>query len=245
MLTLISILAGWQGITAAGWVERFLVPLPVEVIDAFSETIRDGSLWHHTRVTLVEVIAGLMIGLVAGITIGYAIASVAVLEDLLAPIIILFQATPVVAYAPLLVIWFGSGIESKVITGALVVSFPMLMITIAGVRGVPRPLRDLMRVSRATRWQVLVKLEIPAALPVLLTGLKTSATLSVIGAVIGEFIVARAGLGFMITSARSRYDTPTVFVAVITLAAIAGALYALVSLLERHLLAWQRRTSRY
>jgi ABC-type nitrate/sulfonate/bicarbonate transport system permease component len=121
----------------------------------------------------------------------------------------------------------------------------MLMITIAGIRGVPAPLRDLMRVSRATRWQVLVKLEIPAALPVLLTGLKTSATLSVIGAVIGEFIVARAGLGFMITSARSRYDTPTVFVAVITLAAIAGALYALVSLLERHLLAWQRRTARY
>jgi NitT/TauT family transport system permease protein len=208
----------------------------------FQGLVADGDLWHHTRTTLSAVLLGLASGLTVGVSLGYLIAKSPLLEDLLSPLIVAFQSTPVVAYVPLLIIWFGSGIQSKVIICALIVFFPMLMNTVVGIRGVPQDLRALMRVSRATPWQVFTKLEVPAAMPVLLTGLKTSATLSVIGAVVGEFLAANAGLGFLINQGRASFRTDIVFAAIITLALIAGLLYNAVTLLERRILAWQQRS---
>jgi NitT/TauT family transport system permease protein len=243
IFTLLGVIGLWQLVTALALVPAFLIPPPAAVAERFYATLASGRLWVHTSTTLYEVVVGLAGGLTIGVVLGYLIARNRALEDVLSPIIVAFQSTPVVAYAPLLVIWFGSGMESKIITCALIVFFPMLMNTVVGIRNVPADLRDLMRVSRATPWQTLVKLELPAAMPVLLTGLKTSATLAVIGAVVGEFIVANAGLGFMIVQARATFDTPLVFVGVMMLAAMAGSMYGLVSLLERRLLAWQRRNS--
>lgn len=242
LLTLLAILGLWQVVTALELVQpAFALPSPLDVAEKFQQVIRDGRLWHHTRVTLSEIFYGLGLGVTIGVILGYFIAKLPLLEDVLSPIIVVFQSTPIIAYAPLLVIWFGSGTGSKVITCVLIVFFPMLMNTVVGIRQVPPELHDLMRVSRATRWQTFSKLEVPAALPVLLTGLKTSATLAVIGAVVGEFVAANAGLGLMMMLARSQYDTPLMFVGVITLALIAGMLYWSVSLLQRRLLAWQRR----
>lgn len=240
LATTVLILLLWQAVTALELVDRFLIPPPEAVLVKFLKVLGDGTLWLHTRTTLAEVLVGLGVGLTIGTTLGYAIAKNRLLEDLLTPIIVAFQSTPIVAYAPLLVIWFGSGIESKIITSVLIVFFPMLMNTVVGIRNVPADLRDLMRVSQASRWQIFRHLELPAAMPILLTGLKTSATLAVIGAVVGEFIVAKAGLGFWINLARQQYDTPLVYVAVMVLALMAGLLYATVTLLERRLLAWQR-----
>jgi NitT/TauT family transport system permease protein len=241
LFTLAVILGAWQLVTSLELVRPFLIPPPADVADKFYIVLTDGRLWLHTRTTLYEVLVGLGVGVGVAVLLGYMIAKSALLEDLLAPIIVTFQSTPNVAYAPLLIIWFGTGIQSKVIICALIVFFPMLMNTIVGLRSTPSDLHDLMRVSRATRWQIFAKLELPYALPVILTGLKTSATLAVIGAVVGEFIVAKAGLGFLVKLARDQYDTPLVFVAVLTLALLAGTLYGLVSLLERRLLAWKRR----
>jgi NitT/TauT family transport system permease protein len=243
VFTLLAVIGLWQLVTVLTLVPAFLIPPPAAVAERFYAMLTSGRLWVHTSTTLYEVVVGLAGGLTIGVVLGYLIARNRALEDVLSPIIVAFQSTPVVAYAPLLVIWFGSGMESKIITCALIVFFPMLMNTVVGIRNVPADLRDLMRVSRATPWQTLVKLELPAAMPVLLTGLKTSATLAVIGAVVGEFIVANAGLGFMIVQARATFDTPLVFVGVMMLAAMAGSMYGLVSLLERRLLAWQRRNS--
>ncbi len=239
--TLLLLLALWQLATMFEMVRPFLLPPPAAVVERFVDVAESGQLWQHTRTTLFEVIIGLGLGLSIGVILGYAIAKSRTLERLLAPVIVLFQSTPIVAYAPLLIIWFGSGVESKIITSTLIVFFPMLMNTVVGVRQVPLHLHDLMRVFHATPWQTLIKLELPSAMPVLLTGLKTSATLAVIGAVVGEFIVANEGLGFMINLARQQFDTPLVYVGVITLALVAGSLYGLVSLLERHLLTWQQR----
>lgn len=243
VLMLVLVLAIWYLITAMKWVEPWLVPTPQAVADKFKIVIENGVLWKHTYTTLQAVLIGLTSGVIIGTMLGYAIAHSKLLEDLLSPIIVAFQSTPIVAYAPLLVIWLGSGIESKVVTCALIVFFPMLMNTVVGIRNVPRELYDLMHVSQATRWQTFTKLEVPAALPILLTGLKTSATLAVIGAVVGEFIAAKAGLGVLINTARTSFDTPLVFVAVIALAIMAGTLYTLVSLLEKRVLSWQRRGS--
>lgn len=240
LYSLLMVVAVWQLISFLELIPSFLVPSPGVVAQQFLEVMRDGRLVQHTVVTLSEVVPGLMIGVAIGVILGYLIARIPLADELFSPLIVALQSTPVVAYAPLLVIWFGSGTTSKVITCALIVFFPMLMNTVVGIHSVPTGLRDLMRVSQATRWQTFTTLEIPAAMPVLLTGLKTSATLSVIGAVVGEFIYSSAGLGFMISVARGQFDTPLVFVGVIMLAVIARMLYGLTTLLERYLLKWKQ-----
>ena len=244
LLTLAVVLVVWQVIAALRIYPPFIIPAPAAVVESFIEVLRDGRLWFHTSTTLVEVFGGLLLGVGFGLALGYLIARSRTLEDLLSPLIVLLQSTPVVAYAPLLVIWFGSGPSSKVLTCALIVFFPVFMSMVVGLRNAPSSLRDLMRSLEATRWQMLTHLELPAALPVLLSGLKTSATLAVIGAVVGEFVSANAGLGFLVNLARTQYDTPLVIVAVLTLAFIARTLYGLVTLLENRALGWQRRSRR-
>ena len=158
---------------------------------------------------------------------------------MLSPYLIASQAVPVAAIAPLLVIWFGPGMGSKVLICGLIVFFPVLINTIVGLRAVPENLRDVMRAMRATPRQTLLLLEIPAALPVFFAGLRVGATLSVIGAVVGELVGSDQGLGFLINLARGQYDTALVFVAVGGLITLAMLLYGAVLLLEKHYLAWQ------
>jgi len=244
VFTVLTVLAIWQLIVSARLYPTFIIPSPISVVNKGLQVIGDGSLFYHAGVTFGNVVAGLLVGLILAVSLGYLIAKTPVLEDFLSPIIVAVQSAPVVAYAPLLVIWFGSGPTSKIVTGALIVFFPMLMNTIVGIRTVPQPLRDLMVSMRATRWQTFTKLEIPAAMPVLIGGLKISATLAVIGAVVGEFISANAGLGFLVNLARSQYDTPLVIIAVLTLTLIARFLYGLVSFMERFVLVWQKRAQR-
>lgn len=201
----------------------------------------DGSLARHTLVTLGEVVSGLVIGLGTAVVLGYWLAKLDWLEKILSPYIVASQSVPVVAIAPLLVIWLGPGVLSKILITALIVFFPILVNVIVGVRAVSDDLYDLMASFQATRWQILRYLEIPAAMPVFLGGLRIGATLAVIGAVVGEFVGADRGLGFMVNVGRGMYDTALVFVAVFTLVTMAMGIYALVSYAEKRLLAWQRR----
>ena len=167
---------------------------------------------------------------------GYHLRRSSVMDS---PYIVASQSIPIVAIAPLLVIWFGPGRMSKVFITALIVFFPVLINTIVGVRSVPEDLRDLMRSLRATWWQTFTKLEVPAATPMLLGGLKIGATLAVIGAVVGELVGANEGLGFLINIGRGVYDTTLVYVAVITLILMALLLYGVVAGLEHQLLKWR------
>ena len=242
-LTIAGLLLLWQWVSARGIISSILVPPPGDVYQAFADSLADGTLLTHTFVTLEEMLYGLLIGVGIGLAIGYAIAKAPFLENMLSPVIVGFQSTPIVAYAPLLVIWFGSGIASKIVTTAVIVFFPTLVNTIVGVRGVSPNLRDMMRSLKAGRWQTFRHLEAPSALPVILAGLKTSTTLAVIGAVVGEFVSPGSGLGYLVTSARNRYDTPLVVVAVLTMTAISLSLYGLVACLEWRFLVWQRRSS--
>ncbi len=216
----------------------FLLPTPQRVAERLWQTLQDGTLLAHTRVTLGEIFGGLALGLSTALILGYLLAKSRTLERVLAPYIVASQAVPIVALAPLLVIWFGAGSFSKVLVCALTLFFPVLINTMVGVRNVDRQLIELMRSLRATRWQVLRYLELPAALPVLLGGLKVGVTLSVIGAVVGEFVGADRGLGFLVNLARGLFDTPLMFVALLTLMVIALTLYLLVSWLESWLLRW-------
>jgi NitT/TauT family transport system permease protein len=234
----------WFAITTWFDVPEFFLPSPQTVWHRFIESVQAGILTKHTLSTFSEVIGGLALGIVVAAALGYTLAKSRTVERLLAPYIVASQSIPIVAIAPLLVIWFGSGRLSKVLISALIVFFPILVNTIVAVRSVPEDLRDLMRSLQATQWQVFSKLELPAAMPVLLGGLKIGATLSVIGAVVGEFVAADEGLGFLINLARGMYDTPMVFVAVLTLIGMALLLYSLVAVLEIKLLYWREDPSK-
>ncbi|MDE2951120.1 MAG: ABC transporter permease [Chloroflexota bacterium] len=242
LLSLVALLLLWQLITSAEIYPAFIVPPPAAVGRALIEALQSGLLLKHLAVTLEEMFLGLILGLGIGLSIGYAIAKAPILEYTLSPVIVAFQSTPIVAYAPLLVIWFGSGPTSKIVTTAVIVFFPSLVNIIVAVRAVSPNLRDLMRSLNATPWQTFRQLELPSALPVVLAGLKTSATLAVIGAVVGEFVTQGSGLGYLVTSARNQYDTPLVIVTVLTMTAIALSLYSFVVLLEWRWLAWRRRS---
>ena len=240
-LSLLLALLAWQAVTALADFPSFILPSPWQVAQRLAQTVMDGSLLRHAAVTLLEVLSGLALGVSLATVLGYLLARSLPLERLLSPYIVASQAIPVVAIAPLLVIWFGPGMFSKVLICALIVFFPVLINTVVGVRSVPADLRDLLRSLRATRWQTLRLLEAPAALPVFLGGLRVGATLAVIGAVVGEFVGAKSGLGFLVNVGRGLYDTALVFVAVFTLVGMALALYGLVAWLESRLLAWQRQ----
>ncbi len=229
----------WQTIIWLGEYPTFILPSPVDVAKSFGVNMANGTLWRHAQATLVEIFAGLSVGLTLATVLGYVLAKNRLLNRLLSPYIVASQSVPVVAIAPLLVIWFGPGRLSKVLICALIVFFPVLVNAVVGLHSVDEGLYDLMRSLSANRWQLFWMLEAPAALPVLLGGLKISVTLSVIGAVVGEFVAASEGLGFLINQARGLFNTPLVFVTILTLVAIALTLYGGVSLLEARLLRWR------
>lgn len=240
-LILLITLVLWELLTRVTNLPAFMLPSPGQVWARFWQVLVDGSLVRHIWVTLREVLTGLALGMGAATALGYLLAKSLTFERLLSPYIVASQAIPIVAIAPLLIRWFGPGLLSKVLICALIVFFPVLVNTIVGLRSVPEELHDLMRSLRATRWQTVKHLEIPAALPVFLGGLRIGATLSVIGAVVGEFVGADRGLGFMINVGRGQYDTALVFVAVFTLVALALSLYGVVVLVENRLLSWRQR----
>lgn len=223
----------WQMLTAIGNLPAFILPSPFQVAQRFLQAATDGSLLRHATVTLLQTLGGLGLGVLTAVLLAYFLHQFPVLERMFAPYIVASQAVPVVAVAPLLILWFGPGYLSKLIICALIVFFPILTNTMLGLRSVPVDLRDLLRSLHATQWQTLYLLEIPAALPYFFTGLRIGATLSVIGAVVGEFIGAKAGLGFLINLARGQYDTTLVFVTIFTLIGMALGLYSSVVVTER------------
>lgn len=236
----VILLAAWAITADTGLYAEFILPTPAQVAERWWDIASDGSLVRHTAVTLREVLTGLIVGVLAAFWLGYLIAKSRTVAYTVTPYLVALQAVPIVAIAPLLIIWFGSGIASKVIICALLVFFPMLVNTILGIRNIAPELRDLMESLEATPLQTFLKLELPAAMPIVISGLKVSATLSVIGAVVGEFVSASAGLGYLINFGRGVYDTPLVIATVFTLTVLALILYGLATWLEYILLDWQR-----
>jgi len=236
---LVLLLLLWQALRGIFSLPDFILPGPLQVWQKFLTVLANGVWWRNLSYTLLEVFLGLLIGGCAAAILGYGLSKSALMERLLTPFLVASQSVPMVAIAPLLIIWFGPGLFSKVLICALVVFFPVLVNTLVGLREVPRSLRELMASLRATPMQTLRHLEVPSAMPVLLGGLRVGATLSVIGAIVGELVGSDRGLGFLINVGRGQFDTALVFVAVFTLIGLASALYGLILLLEKHLLAWQ------
>ena len=240
VLTGIGLLIGlWSLVKFFGGYPDFILPGPGSVALEMKQAALNGHLWMHISTTLLEMFGGLLLGLCVATIFGYILAKSPILERLLGPYIIASQSVPAIAIAPLLIIWFGTGRLSKVLVCALVLFFPVLVNTIVGIRSVDDGLKTLMRSMHANRWQMFTMLEVPAALPVLLGGLKIGVTLSVIGAVVGEFVGADRGLGYLVNLSKGLFNTSLMFAALITLTTISLILYLIVTGLEKWLLAWR------
>ena len=237
---LCGVLLLWEGLVRWQDYPAFILPRPAQVLQKTLTMAADGSLLRHTQATVTEISAGLLIGLTLAFALGYWLGRSRTLDRILSPYLVASQTVPIVAIAPLLAIWFGSGLLSKVLVTAIMVFFPTLLSTVVGIRNVDPDLRELMRSLRASRRQLFLKLELPAALPVIFSGLKLSAILGVVGAIVGEFVSADEGLGFLINLGRGVLDTPLIFVAVLMIVLLAQAIYWSITLLESYLLRWKQ-----
>jgi NitT/TauT family transport system permease protein len=226
----------WKGIVVATGLRPFILPPPETVASRFVTALADGTIAPHLAATLVEVALGFVVGAGLALIVGYALARSAVVERLLSPYLVAAQATPILALAPLFALWFGSGLLGKVVICALIVFFPVAVATMVGIRSVDARLLELGRSLRATRRQILTTLEIPAALPNILGGMRVGVTLAVVGAIVGEWAGAERGLGVLINLARgSLFDTPLMFATLLTIALVGIVLYLVVIAVERRL----------
>jgi NitT/TauT family transport system permease protein len=213
-----------------------VLPTPLQVLDA---GLRNWDLLLiEGWVTLKETLLGFILAVALGIPIAVAVSNSQTLNLTFTPLLIALQSVPKVALAPILLVWLGTGIESKLAIAWLVAFFPIVVDTAAGLQSTPRELLDLARSLRASRWEIFAKVQFPSALPFIVTGAKVAVTLAVIGAVIGEFIGSSEGLGYVLLSATSQFNTPLAFAALFALAALGIVAYLLVVMIEWMLSPW-------
>lgn len=236
-LFVVTLLA-WQGLVTLLAVPPYLMPSPLGLAQYFMNYLCSGDLMFNTWTTLEEVVIGTYWGIILGIVLGYVISKVRVIERLLMPLILILQIAPKISLAPLFVLWFGLGIGSKVALVILVVSFPVMITENTALRGIDANYRDLLAVLGASRWQQFVKLEIPLVFASIMTGVKVSLTQAMTGAVIGEMIGAKAGLGYLLTYGNEMYDINIILCSVITLSLIGLLLYSLSEVIEKKVLNW-------
>jgi NitT/TauT family transport system permease protein len=232
----VSFILVWKAIVLLTGLPPFILPSPETVGQRFVEAWLDGTIWPHFATTMVEIAIGFTIGTGLGLLVGYGLARSDLFERFASPYIVAAQAVPILVLAPLLVIWFGPGLQSKVVICSLIVFFPVAIATMVGIRSVDARLLELGRSLRASRRQILTTLEIPAALPNIFGGLRVGVTLAVVGAIVGEWAGASSGLAILINIARgSKFDIPLMFATLATIALMGVALYLVVVLVERQL----------
>jgi sulfonate transport system permease protein len=239
-LLLAAFLTAW-GLASGRLVDREFLSDPLAVLGALVELAASGRLWPHLGQTVAEVLAGYAIGVVLGVGLTVLVATVPAAHRVLRPFLIAFYSIPKIALAPLIIMWFGLGAAPKVILAAAFVFFVVFMNMVAGVYSVNPQLLDAMRVMGASPAVVLRKVTLPSAVPFLMMGLRLAVPEALIGAVIGEFIAANRGLGYLVTSAASQFNTAATMAAIVALLGIVVVMDLGLGLVERRLLRWRPR----
>ncbi|MBI2936557.1 MAG: ABC transporter permease [Chloroflexi bacterium] len=226
----------WELLVRLSHTPRWLLPPPSAI---FEELIaKDDLLLKHTVVTLEEVLAGFLLAVLAGVVLALSIAYWRLVERAVYPFVIASQTIPIIAIAPLLLIWIGYDIRPKIVVVALISFFPIVVNMVDGLRAVDPDMVSMLRTLGASRWQVFRRVQIPISLPYLFSGMKIAIAVSVIGAVIGEWVGASAGLGYLMVQAAPRFQTALVFAAIAILSVMGIALFVLMASMERWLLSW-------
>lgn len=236
---LLLLVGAWELAAHLLRIPPWLLPAPSVIVrELFDARVL---LAHHTWVTLQEVLVGFLAAFVTGIALAVLIASSRLLERTFYPIVVASQTVPIIAIAPLLLIWFGYGLLPKVIVVVLISFFPIVVNTVDGLSAVDPALVNLLRTMGATQRQIFLKTRLPASLPYLFSGTKIAIAVSVIGAVIGEWVGASEGLGYLMTRASAQFLTARVFAAIVILSVLGVGLFLLVAFLERLLLPWHTK----
>ncbi len=227
-------IVAWQAVVVIADYPPFILPGPFVVAERFVEAVVDGTFRPHLVTTLGEILVGFAVGVAAALPTGYVLARSRLANRVLSPYLVGAQAVPILALAPLIALWFGNGLLSRSVIVALVVFFPVAISTMIAVRGVDRRLLEMARTYRVTRRQRIRLVEIPAALPGIVGGLRIGITLAVVGAIVAEWTGGEVGLGVLINLARgSLFDIPLLFATLVLIAIVGIVLYTIVLLVER------------
>jgi NitT/TauT family transport system permease protein len=229
----------WQIASNLNLFDPGVVPSPIAIAAHLVKWTLNGTLWFHSWITIQETVAGFLIGAIGGIVFGFAIGRYPALAEVLDPFILAIYSVPKVALAPLFLVWFGIGIFMKIVLAAVTVLFIVFFNTLAGVRNVDRDLVDAVWLMGAKPRDILLKVLVPSAMSWALTGVRISIPYALIGAIIGELIASNRGIGYLISSAASAYDTAGVFAALIVLTVLAMLLNAVVDEIDRRLSKWK------
>lgn len=236
-VTLIGLLGLWQ---VADWIFHFnkvVIPSPLEIAAAFLDNYP--ILFKETGITMLEAVLGFFLGSVSAYLLAIAFIHSPITKEAVYPYAIALKSTPLIAIAPLLVLWFGNGILSKVVMSALVAFFPVLVNSVSGLTAMEPEVFDLMQSLSASQWQVLTKIRVPYSLGYLFASLKIASSLAVVGAVIGEFTGSTQGIGHLINTSSYYLETPLMF-AGIAMISLAGILFfELIAYLEKQIVFWQ------
>jgi NitT/TauT family transport system permease protein len=236
--SLLVLLGGWELAVRLLKISPVILPGPVAIADQLRHLVMSGLVFPHLGITLSEILGGFAIGSVTALVLGSLIAQFRIVDRIVTPYIVALQAIPKVAIAPLLVVWFGFGISSKVLMTAVISFFPVLVNTVVGLRSVEQDRVDLMIALNATRWQVFRYVRLSSALPFIFAGLDVGIVLAVIGAIVGEFVGARGGLGYLILVYNADLKIAAVFALMVVLGTVGITLHGIVTLVQKRVLFW-------
>ncbi|MEZ9896451.1 ABC transporter permease [Vibrio breoganii] len=237
IISCLVVLGLWQATVSLFDLPSFILPEPIAVFDRLGS--RSDVLLQHTIVTSQEIVLGLLLGLSMGLMFALQMLLFEPLRRWLLPILIASQAIPVFAIAPILMLWFGYGIASKVVMAALIIFFPVTTCCYDGLRNTPKGYLDLSKTMGATRWQQLTQVRLPAAMPALASGIRVAVVVAPIGAVVGEWVGSSAGLGYLMLQANARMMIDEMFAALFILALISVTLYFITDRLLNKFIPWQ------
>jgi len=238
-LALLAVILGvWEFSVRYFNVSSLIVPTPSATIVSLVQGCADGSLITNLGVTFYETMAGFFAGASLGLILGGIIGQSAYAEKVFYPYVIAFQTVPKVAIAPLIVIWFGYGVTSKIVITATIAFFPVLANTIVGLRSAPREQIDLLVAFTGSKWQIFRYVKIPNALPYIFVGLDVAIVLAVIGAIVGEFVGSQAGLGYLILQRNFSMDTAGVFAILLILSLMGVGLHWVMQAIKKKVVFW-------
>lgn len=238
--SLIAIIV-WESITSLFDIPKYVIPAPHDILKEF--IFEASSLLRHGLITITEAVLGFLLGSIAGMLLGGVFAYSRTLERSFLPHIVASNTIPVVAIAPIVILWFGFGITSKVVVAAFLCFFPLCLNMLKGMKSTRQEILDIFRVYGAAEWQIFWKCRFPASLPFIFTGLKLNATYSVIGAIVAEFVGSSAGIGFAIVQAAYVLNTPRLWAAIFLSAVFGIGFFHLVGFMERILVPWSKGRS--
>lgn len=240
LLIFVVLMVAWEMSVRYKLIDPYFTSQPSEIFKRLRDWAVGGQLVQHVPITILEAFLGFVIGTAVGGITGFIFGWFEKVADLLDPFIIAIYSLPKVALAPLFILWFGIGIETKIILTATIVFFLVFYNTYAGVRDVSRELVDIVRLMGAGTLQVLWRVVLPSALTVIFVGLRVSVPYALIGAVVGEMMASNRGIGFLLTNSTGQFDTAGAFAALVLLVIISTFLNGVIVALEKYLLRWKK-----